>query len=835
MMCLKPVLLDRKNTTRLGVLTVMFLLLVAGNSLGDVQYAITDLGTLGGEYSQAYGINNNGQIVGWAEDNNNGGYPFLYTGAGPMQQIPDSVGEYALGINDAGQVVGGAYYRCDTGWYQWQSSGGGGHAFIYDSSNGVSQDIGTLPGGNRGGAHSINNSGQVVGEARVGSGFTQSHAFQYGGGVMQDLGVLGGSASSSSGAYGINDSGQIVGENGNGRAFLSSGGVVRDLGTLGGTWSSAFGINKAGQITGWANLSNYSSHAFLYSGNGPMQDLGTLPGSDYSWGWSVNNRGQVVGACHLAGQDYPNIHAFVYSSSSGMQDLNNLIPASSGLTVEEATAINDKGQIVGWTTSRHAFLLSPLNPASRPYPTPPPVCTPGATDRLAKWNGTGWDTVSAGSVSGKVHVLVHGWAPGELDWVKGHGDSSAKVWNDTAYFGDPNAPELGTFAKLAMEMAAATGDTVLAYSWIDQSATIDRFGLPLPADAAESQRYTTTQGGILADQLKAAIGQNPSNLQLIGHSHGAKVAAMATQQLDKSGPFVNHLTLFDSPDSSLVPSSAKNDLDSILASMSLGTSTCTTFVDNYYSLLGRKYQGNVVNVQLDGPSDLVTIHGYPIDWYTKSITETSLNTGHVGIDWSPLTSWGGKDLSNSQWEQRWLTYAGGGLPVHDPSLELNLVPEGGPVALLSTASLALTTVNADSHVTDLFGNRKLFTKASPAFWDSTFTKNDGDVGIRFTYEFIQPGEGDQLGVWVDDELKFVVTGEFAGTGLQVGSFDISDFSLGLHVMTVALHDYGTAPAQFSIGDFQVVSVPEPSTLALLLIASLALGGIAFRRQKCRQA
>jgi len=68
---------------------------------------------------------------------------------------------------------------------------------------------------------------------------------------------------------------------------------VTDLGTFGGTVSEAFGVNAAGQVVGYANLSGDAhAHAFLYSGT--MTDLGTLGGT-FSTATSINATGQVVG------------------------------------------------------------------------------------------------------------------------------------------------------------------------------------------------------------------------------------------------------------------------------------------------------------------------------------------------------------------------------------------------------------------------------------------------------------------------------------------------------------------------------------------------------------
>ena len=129
--------------------------------------------------------------------------------------------------------------------------------------------------------------------------------------------------------------------------------------------------------------------------------------------------------------------------------------------------------------------------------------------------------------------------------------------------------------------------------------------------AAESEKNTVNAGGISCSDLKAAIGSNDCNLQLIGHSHGAKVATVATQQLDQSGTFVKQLSLFDSPDNNITPSVAANGSTAIRAPSLIGSGPDKTFVDNYFTTFGRKYGSNVVNVALYGPDDAIANHGYP--------------------------------------------------------------------------------------------------------------------------------------------------------------------------------------------------------------------------------
>ena len=113
----------------------------------------TDIGTLGGSYSVAQGINDAGQVVGRSGD-----HAFI---TGPdgmgMRDLGTLGGRYseALGINDAGQVVG----RSPT-------VGVASYAFITGPDGAGMMDLNSLvdlPGGAvLTSATGINNSGQVV-------------------------------------------------------------------------------------------------------------------------------------------------------------------------------------------------------------------------------------------------------------------------------------------------------------------------------------------------------------------------------------------------------------------------------------------------------------------------------------------------------------------------------------------------------------------------------------------------------------------------------------------------------------------------------------------------
>jgi probable HAF family extracellular repeat protein len=361
------------------------------------QFSVADLGVLGhfspstsGMISErlATAINNSGQVVGYSIAPDKAFHGFLYQG-GVLHDLGTA---NASAVNANGQVVG------------WSSTASGSDLPI--RFNGGIQPLGALPGGDGSGrALGINDAGVIVGSAYAGSG--QVHAFRYQGGTMQDLGTLGSSTDrhnqvySLSQADAINAAGQIVGRSTVSlpqvslpviidHAFLYDHGQMHDLGTLtsiGGV-SEATAINASGQVVGYSSINEVGGpfHAFLYD-HGQMHDLGLLNGdpSLSLQATGINDQGQIVGF----GLNNSGPEAFLYDHGH-MYNLNDLIPRDSGWKLYSATGINDLGQIVGDGVNSqgetHAFLLTPASSLTAPEPGTLALLSVGAVS-LA---GYGW-------------------------------------------------------------------------------------------------------------------------------------------------------------------------------------------------------------------------------------------------------------------------------------------------------------------------------------------------------------------------------------------------------------------------------------------------------------
>jgi probable HAF family extracellular repeat protein len=275
-------------------------------------------------------------------------------------------------INNQGTLVGYAETLAVDPYCFWTPDCYAPHAFQW--RNGVTTDLGVLPGGIGSQVSWISGNGLMAGVSDNGQqdplnpAFPQLHAVLWDHGQMTDLGTLPeGGYSSGSWVATVNNRGEVVGQAYNtipdpnslfgygyqSRAFYWKNGVMQDLGTLGtGTDAMAGLINDRGQVVGWSYTSSVPSArcapllttgSFLWDRKNGMKDIGGLGGT-CTLAYDLNDHGQIVGGSSLTGDTQ--FHPFVWEAATGVTDL---LGASNG-NWGNAFSISSSGVVVGGTS-----------------------------------------------------------------------------------------------------------------------------------------------------------------------------------------------------------------------------------------------------------------------------------------------------------------------------------------------------------------------------------------------------------------------------------------------------------------------------------------------------
>ena len=419
-----------KATTLNFIVTTIIVTLSAVHSVGGqaqensaklIHYSVRNLGALGGVLgSSAHSINDQGRIAGvanltgdteehaalWQDgvvtdlgtlggDNSNVDFPVKNTDGLVVgfAQTPetDPLGEnFCIFLcTPGGGACNGSNQTCRG--FRWR--------------NGLMEPLGTL-GGNNSAATGANNRGLVVGVAEnptqdpncVSPQVLDYEAVLWRGNTIHGLLPVSGDAIGA--ALAVNDYGQIVGGTGmcgSGpgigpvlmHAVLWKNHLPTDLGNLGGTFNNvAYAINNRGQVVGASDLvGDNTGHAFLWQ-NGVMTDLGTLAGDFSSAAFAINDSSQVVGqSCDVNF----NCRAFLWQNGV-MTDLNALA-AGSPLYLISAADINSRGEIVGAgvdpnTGEPLAFAAVPCDegPAAEPIGIAKPRTALPETIRERRWS-----------------------------------------------------------------------------------------------------------------------------------------------------------------------------------------------------------------------------------------------------------------------------------------------------------------------------------------------------------------------------------------------------------------------------------------------------------------
>jgi len=191
--------------------------------------------------------------------------------------------------------------------------------------------------------------------------------------------------------------------------------------------------NDADEIVGSAQRGGGRGHRGFLLKSGPLQEIGGLPGSDYSAALGINDLGQVVGSANTA----TGMRAFRSRRTTGIVALATLPGDSSSI----ALAINRPGQAVGYSSGPTGVRAVVWTPAGAIQALP---MLPGCDSARGQAINDRGDVVGAcDTVSGPRAVLWEGGAVQDLGTLPGHGASEALSINANGVIvgssGDPEA------------------------------------------------------------------------------------------------------------------------------------------------------------------------------------------------------------------------------------------------------------------------------------------------------------------------------------------------------------------------------------------------------------
>lgn len=414
--------------------------------------------------------------------------------------------------------------------------------------------------------------------------------------------------------------------------------------------------------------------------------------------------------------------------------------------------------------------------------------------------------------SQNVYVIVHGWAPGYLDWSYDYtsrtGDT-LRWWQtnplDQAYDGTDNPdnlPPASAFLFQGQPYPAQPGDVVvstlgmaqaiaevdfdsviLAYSWIDESATENEFFNEIPHDANISEAYTDLNGLRLAAALQELLPSGiDNNLRLIGHSHGSKVATIAAVELEKAGVPVQQLTILDSPEDGTITNLAEavnfnwyylQDLD---ISNDTGDGTFVVNIisefDSRYSNINLPNLSEIIDVTLDpilySSIDFSNRHTYSANWYA-GLTENHRNGFDPNLSSTPPST-----PFASHYTQAWQE-----LPQDiDEQFELDVAEPFPPTAtvnpqfidvdFVADESTGNVTANLDT------GTVTLSDATGQATWTAYFDQESETAGIAFDYQFTDAFSTDQISISINGDLVWVMNGVYTGNGVHTATLSHYD-------------------------------------------------------------
>jgi hypothetical protein len=366
-------------------------------------YKVTELGTLGGTYSQPFYVTSTGEASGEASLAGGNWHATLWQGRTKMDLgTLGGLNSAAFGSPNAmGQVVGMSetaesdpngedfcgFFASGAPW-----SGTTCLGFLWQNDSMI--PLSTL-GGYNAAASAINKQGEEAGEAETATQdstcppydpslgqyqILQDKPVVWENGGIEELPTYGGDPDGF--AIAINDHGQVAGASGtcstfnvvNGlylspvHALLWDHGKVTNLGSLGGAFGNqAHNMNNRGEVVGVSDLTGDAVfHGFVWTRDSGMKDIPPLHGDTYSVALAINDGGEIGGVSIDA--TFTTLRAFVVLDGIPT-DLNTLIPSDSGLQLQTACSINSRGEITGLAVEKstgqyRGYLATPVADAN---------------------------------------------------------------------------------------------------------------------------------------------------------------------------------------------------------------------------------------------------------------------------------------------------------------------------------------------------------------------------------------------------------------------------------------------------------------------------------------
>jgi probable HAF family extracellular repeat protein len=233
-------------------------------------YTYITIDVPGAMETAAWGINENGQVVGIAWGHTGNPHGFLKDGTTYTTfDAPGSLNTTAFAVNNNGQIVG--LFTDATAMRNY--------GFLKDGPTFTTIDI---PGATETAATGINTAGQIVGYWQDAN--RRYHGFPKDGETFTLFNGLR--------PWGINDNGQIVGEVGT-AGFLMDGATFTTITVPDSTTTIAFAINSEGQVVGQF-ADGTRNYGFLK--DGPTFTTIDIPDSTIVQATGINASGQIVGA-----------------------------------------------------------------------------------------------------------------------------------------------------------------------------------------------------------------------------------------------------------------------------------------------------------------------------------------------------------------------------------------------------------------------------------------------------------------------------------------------------------------------------------------------------------